>query len=140
VKTEFAEVPRIPCYAGELNQTILNLVINAAHAIEDVVKGTEQKREIVIRTWTSPPWVMLSVEDNGTGISPAILDKIFDPFFTTKEVGRGTGQGLAIARSVVVDKHGGKLTVETSVGRGTVFTIWLPMEGARPLEDAGAPP
>jgi signal transduction histidine kinase len=138
-RTEFAEVPRIPCYAGELNQTILNLVVNAAHAIEDVVKGTEQKGEIVVRTWSSPPWVMLSVEDTGTGIPPAILDKIFDPFFTTKEVGRGTGQGLAIARSVVVEKHGGKLTVDTAVGRGTTFTIWLPMDGTRPLEDAGAP-
>jgi two-component system, NtrC family, sensor kinase len=133
VKTDLETLPLIPCHVGELNQVILNLLVNATHAIEDVVKGSSNRGEILIRTRMARPWVTLSITDTGTGIPPATLERIFDPFFTTKEVGRGTGQGLAIARSVIVDKHGGKLTVDTEVGRGTTFTVWLLMDGHRRL-------
>ena len=130
VKTELGEIPRVMCHVGEFNQVILNIVVNAVHAIQDVVEGTGQKGEIAIRTWADGPSVMISIRDTGKGIAPAIIDKIFDPFFTTKEVGKGTGQGLAIARSVIVDKHRGKLTVTSQVGQGTTFTIALPVDAA----------
>ncbi|HWM85456.1 MAG TPA: ATP-binding protein, partial [Kofleriaceae bacterium] len=131
VKTELGELPKVLCHVGELNQVILNIVINAAHAMQEGVNRTGTKGTITIRTWTAGSDVFVSIRDTGTGIPPEIVDKIFDPFFTTKEVGKGTGQGLAIARSIVVDKHGGTLTLETELGRGTMFTISLPIEGVR---------
>jgi signal transduction histidine kinase len=129
VQTELGELPKVLCHVGELNQVILNVLVNAAHAIQDVVQGSGDKGEIVIRTWVEGQDVRIAIRDTGKGIPREIIDKVFDPFFTTKEVGKGTGQGLAIARSVVVDKHGGKLTVESEIGRGTEFTISLPIAG-----------
>jgi two-component system, NtrC family, sensor kinase len=129
VSTDLAELPQVRCHIGEFNQVILNIVVNAAHAIQDVVGGTGGKGEIEIKTRLDAPNVLISIRDTGKGIPQEIIDKIFDPFFTTKEVGKGTGQGLAIARSVVVEKHGGALTVESEPGRGTTFTISLPLDG-----------
>jgi signal transduction histidine kinase len=129
VKTELGEIPKVMCHIGEFNQVMLNMVVNAAHAIQDVVEGTGEKGEIAIRTWADGPDVMISIRDSGKGIPPATIEKIFDPFFTTKAFGKGTGQGLAIARSVIVDKHRGKLTVASQVGQGTTFTIALPIDG-----------
>jgi signal transduction histidine kinase len=120
-------LPPVPCLAGEFNQVILNMIINAAHAIADVVQGTGQKGTITITTAQAGDCAEVRVADTGTGIPEAIRHKIFDPFFTTKEVGKGTGQGLAIARSVVVDKHGGTIRVESDVGIGTTFIIRLPL-------------
>jgi PAS domain S-box-containing protein len=131
VETDFGEIPPVTCSVGEINQAILNVVVNAAHAIGDVVKGTDKKGRIAIRTRRSGDTVVISIGDNGGGIPEAIRERIFDPFFTTKEVGKGTGQGLPIARSVVVEKHGGKFTFETEVGKGTTFFIRLPIEGRR---------
>jgi signal transduction histidine kinase len=129
VETEFGDIPLVMCSVGEINQAILNVVVNAAHAIADAVKGTDRKGRITVRTQLSGDNVVISIADNGGGIPEAVRERIFDPFFTTKEVGKGTGQGLPIARSVVVDKHGGDLTFETEVGKGTTFFIRLPIHG-----------
>jgi signal transduction histidine kinase len=126
IDTEFADLPPVVCNVGDLNQVFLNLLVNAAHAIADAVKDGA-KGHVVIRTAAEGDRVHISIADTGAGIPEAIRTKIFDPFFTTKEVGRGTGQGLAIARSVVVDRHKGALTFESEVGKGTTFHIWLPV-------------
>lgn len=117
----------MPCYPGEINQVVLNLIVNAAHAIGDVVGHTGQKGRITVRTRSEAGQVVIQVEDSGAGIPAAIRGRIFDPFFTTKGVGKGSGQGLAIAHSVVVDKHGGTIGFETEPGQGTLFSIHLPM-------------
>ncbi len=124
VETDFAELPAIECYASELNQVFLNLLVNAAHAIAD--KGSERGR-ITLRTRPEAEGVEIRISDTGTGIPAAIRDRIFDPFFTTKEVGRGTGQGLSIAYQVIA-KHGGRIEVETEEGVGTTFIIHLPLK------------
>lgn len=121
-------LPRVPCLSGSFNQVILNLVINAAHAIaEKIGANPPVKGTITISTKLSGGAAEIRVCDTGTGIPEAIRDKVFDPFFTTKPLGKGTGQGLAIAHGVVVDQHGGRLSFETEVGRGTVFIIRLPI-------------
>ena len=128
VETDFGDLPPVVCHVGELNQVFLNIIVNAAHAIGDVVRGTEAKGRIRIKTWRDGDYALVAIADTGNGIPEAVRHRIFDPFFTTKEVGRGTGQGLAIARSVVVEKHQGALTFETKLGCGTTFTIRLPIE------------
>jgi PAS domain S-box-containing protein len=128
VRTEFGELPLVTCYAGELNQVFLNIIVNAAHAIQNVVKEPGQRGLITVRTQQEGDWVVISIGDTGGGIPPEIRDRIYDPFFTTKEVGKGTGQGLAIAWSVVVDKHGGKLWFENTPGNGTTFFVRLPVK------------
>ena len=129
VETRLAELPLVNCYAGEINQVLLNLIVNAAHAIGDVVKGTESKGKITIITRVLGDSIEIAIADTGRGIPVDARARIFDPFFTTKEVGKGTGQGLAIARTVVVDKHGGSLHFETEVGQGTTFFVRLPIAG-----------
>jgi signal transduction histidine kinase len=129
VETAFGELPLVNCYAGEINQVVLNLIVNAAHAIGDVVTGTSNKGRIRVSTRILDDQVEIAISDTGKGIPVEVRARIFDPFFTTKEVGKGTGQGLAIARSVVVDKHGGTLHFETEVGKGTTFFIRLPIHG-----------
>ncbi|MEO8017485.1 MAG: ATP-binding protein [Pseudomonadota bacterium] len=129
VETQFAEIPLVNCYAGEINQVVLNLIVNAAHAISDVVKGTPDKGRIKVTTRVLDDNVEITIGDTGRGIPVEVRSRIFDPFFTTKEVGKGTGQGLAIARAVVVDKHGGTLHFETETGKGTTFFIRLPIAG-----------
>jgi two-component system NtrC family sensor kinase len=113
----------LACYLPELNQAFLQLIVNAAHAIADAgdARGT-----ITVKTWDGPDAVGISIADTGVGIPAAIQPRIFDPFFTTRPVGKGTGQGLAIARSIVVDRHGGTLSFETAVGRGSTFVVRLP--------------
>jgi signal transduction histidine kinase len=130
VETDFGDIPAVECYPGDLNQVFLNLLINAAHAIQDAVDGSGSRGTIRVKTSRQETWVTVSISDTGCGIPENIRDKLFDPFFTTKEVGRGTGQGLAISRSIIVDKHGGKLTFESQLGRGTTFTIQLPIAGS----------
>jgi two-component system NtrC family sensor kinase len=136
LETHLGDLPPVPCYLGEINQVILNLLVNAAHAISDVVKNTGARGKLTIRTRLDGDAVEISIEDTGTGIPEAVQGKIFDPFFTTKEVGKGTGQGLAIARSVIVNKHGGALRFETEVGKGTIFTIRLPIDASGETADA----
>jgi len=130
METDFdPALPPVPCLAGELNQVFLNLIVNAAHAIGDVVKNTEGTKGVIkISTRRNGPWAEIAISDSGAGIPEPIRHRIFDPFFTTKEVGKGTGQGLAIAWSTVVEKHGGQLSFESTVGKGTTFTIRLPIQ------------
>jgi len=121
-----AGLPRVHCFAGDINQVLLNLIVNAAHAIAEtpaVKRGG--KGAITITTRRDGEWVEVAVADTGTGIPENVRSKIFDPFFTTKPVGKGTGQGLFITHNVVVGKHGGSIAVDTEPGRGTTFRIRL---------------
>jgi two-component system NtrC family sensor kinase len=127
VETDFGDLPQVQCYLGEVNQVILNLLVNAAHAIADVIKDSGAMGRLTVRTRLDGDEVEIAIGDSGTGIPEAARERVFDPFFTTKEVGRGTGQGLAIARSVIVKKHGGTLRFETECGKGTTFFIRLPV-------------
>lgn len=128
VVTHLSELPAVVCYVGEFNQALVNILVNAAHAIADKVAGTDHKGLITISSAQEGTDVVISIEDTGGGIAEAIQSKIFDPFFTTKEPGKGTGQGLTIARSAIVDKHGGSLTFVTRPGVGTTFQIRLPIK------------
>jgi len=119
------DLPNVLALQGELNQVFLNLIVNASHAIEAAKK--DGKGRICITTRIIDDWVEISVSDDGTGMSKDIMEKIFDPFYTTKEVGKGTGQGLAIAQDIVVSKHDGKMKVASEPGQGTKFTILLPV-------------
>jgi PAS domain S-box-containing protein len=128
VQTDFEELPFVVCNVGELNQVFLNLIVNAAHAIKDSGKDVDTG-QITIRATLEGEQAVICVSDNGCGVPPENLSKLYDPFFTTKEVGRGTGQGLAISHSIVVDKHGGEISVASEVGVGTQFTVRLPLAG-----------
>ncbi len=129
VETDFdPELPLVYCLPGELNQVFLNVIVNAAHAIADVVgEGGAQKGKIHISTRRDGDWVEVRISDSGIGIPREIQNRIFDPFFTTKEVGKGTGQGLSIAHAVVTKKHGGTIHFESESGKGTTFVIRLPI-------------
>jgi signal transduction histidine kinase len=128
--TEFApNLPVIQGYPGAMGQAFLNIIVNAAQAIGDVIAaGQNQKGNINVKTYMDDGWVEIRISDSGTGIPDEVQPKIFDPFYTTKEPGKGTGQGLAIAHSVVVERHKGLLTFETEIGKGTTFIIRLPSE------------
>jgi PAS domain S-box-containing protein len=128
VNTDFATLPPVVCNIGELNQVFLNLIVNAAHAIHDAGKDAETG-EIHIGTSLDGDTAVVRVRDNGCGIPEDNISKLYDPFFTTKEVGRGTGQGLSIAHSIVVDKHGGNIHVSSRLGAGTEFVLRVPVDG-----------
>jgi len=130
VVTDLTPLPPVRCLVGELNQVFLNLIVNASHAIGDVVAGTEERGTITISSRVVGEEVCISVRDTGTGIPEENLGRIFDPFFTTKEVGKGTGQGLSLAYNTVVGHHRGRLTVDSTVGEGTTFHVWIPIAGA----------
>ncbi|MES1183287.1 MAG: ATP-binding protein [Myxococcales bacterium] len=124
-------LPPVLLLRNEFSQVLLNLIVNAAHAIAaSLPVGSSDKGKIVISTKALGPQVEIRIKDSGTGIPAAVRPRIFEPFFTTKEVGKGTGQGLAIAYSVVVDKHGGSISFETEEGQGTTFIIALPLARA----------
>lgn len=129
VQTDFGDLPRLRCHAGDINQVVLNVIVNAAHAIADVVGASGKKGTITVRTEHRGDHIIISVSDTGTGIPASIRDRVFDPFFTTKDVGKGTGQGLALARTVIVDRHGGSLDFESEDGHGTTFFMTLPLAG-----------
>jgi len=124
------DLPLVPCLPGEINQVLLNLVINAAHAIGDVVRleGEPTRGRITVTTRGVEGAVEIRVSDTGTGIPEAWRTRIFEPFFTTKPVGQGTGQGLALAHGVVVTRHGGRIWFETESGKGTTFLVRLPID------------
>jgi two-component system NtrC family sensor kinase len=127
LEKDLAPLPPVTCFIAELGQVFLNLIVNAAQAMEGNTRG-----KLVVRSSVDGEHVVVSVADTGDGIPPDIQQRIFDPFFTTKEVGRGTGQGLAIARAIVVDRHGGSLSFDTATGQGTTFVIRIPINGPRP--------
>lgn len=136
IKTDFdPAIPPVPCYIGHFNQVMLNLIVNAAHAIADKLKAekgehTETKGLITISTRGKDNCVEIRVSDTGTGIPKGIRHRIFEPFFTTKEIGRGTGQGLSTCHAVISRKHGGDITFETEEGKGTTFIVRLPIAGS----------
>ncbi len=126
-----ADLPFVPCLRSEIGQVLLNLIVNAAQAIAALKNqdmAMTEKGRIVLTTGHSSDWAIITVQDSGTGIPAEILGRIFDPFFTTKEVGKGSGQGLAICRDVIVEKHQGQLTCSSTPGNGSVFTIKLPLQ------------
>lgn len=129
VETELAPLPNLICNVGDLNQVFLNLLLNAADAVRDLVGDSGARGKIRVRTMQDGDQIVVAVSDSGTGIPEEIRGRIFDPFFTTKEVGRGSGQGLAISRAVV-ERHGGALTFDTEMGVGTTFFVRLPMVGS----------
>ncbi|MEW6582515.1 MAG: ATP-binding protein [Actinomycetota bacterium] len=136
VETDLQPIPPVTCHIGDVNQVVLNLLVNAAHAITEAIEDAEPGTRGVIRVSTSAEdgVVTISVSDTGKGIPEDIQGRIYDPFFTTKEVGRGTGQGLAISRTIVVEKHGGAIDFDTTPGVGTTFHVRLPVDG-KPAPD-----
>ena len=131
VEQSFGDLPLVTCHAGDLNQVILNIVVNAAHAIAEAVQGTGRRGKIRVATRRDGGFAVVAVSDTGNGIPEDIRDKVFDPFFTTKEVGRGTGQGLAIAKSVLA-RHSGSIGFETEAGKGTTFFVRIPFQPSAP--------
>ncbi len=129
VQTCFADnLPPVPCLAGDFNQVILNLLINAAHAIASALgAGSAAKGTITITTRCEGDWAEVQIHDTGAGVPENIRARIFEPFFTTKEVGKGTGQGLALAHVVIVKKHDGQIWFESEIGKGTTFFLRLPL-------------
>lgn len=145
--TDFDDsLPEVTCLAGELNQVLLNMIVNAAHAIEQKsdagdreMKGValgagNQLGTITISTQREDAWAIIKISDTGCGIPQHDADKIFEPFFTTKPAGKGTGQGLAIAHSVVVDRHSGAIRCQSEVGQGTTFTLRIPIAGKQAVD------
>jgi two-component system NtrC family sensor kinase len=126
VEVDLADIPLVTCRIGELNQVFLNIIVNAGHSIADAIAGSGRLGRIRVTSRQEGQTVVVSIEDSGTGIPEAARSRIFDPFFTTKEVGRGTGQGLAIARAMV-EKQGGAITFDTEMGRGTTFHVRMPI-------------
>lgn len=118
------ELPEIRCLKGEMGQVLLNLIINSAHAIE--MKKKQDKGRIDITTYAENDSVFMDISDNGCGMSKTVIARAFDPFFTTKEVGKGTGQGLAIAHNVIVVIHKGSIVIDSIEGKGTTMTVTLP--------------
>ena len=121
------DLPLVPCHLGQVSQALLNILVNAGHALRDRARAGGGRGEIRVSTHRDGEWVEIRIADDGPGIPEAIRARVFDPFFTTKEVGHGTGQGLAIARSAIVEKHGGELRFESEEGRGTTFFVRLPI-------------
>jgi signal transduction histidine kinase len=119
VRKEYGDLPPVECLLSQLNQVFMNLLVNAGQSIE--TKGT-----ITIRTGTQGNSVWVEISDTGKGIAPENIGRIFDPFFTTKPVGKGTGLGLSVSYSII-QKHHGRIEVESEVGKGTTFRIWLPI-------------
>ncbi|KJS02043.1 MAG: hypothetical protein VR65_06675 [Desulfobulbaceae bacterium BRH_c16a] len=127
VKNLAPDLPRVFCLADEMGQVFLNILVNAAHAVTEKSHGNQERGTISISTRQDREYVEICIEDTGSGIPENILPRIFDPFYTTKLVGKGTGQGLAIAHDVVVKKHGGTINCASEVNMGTVFTLRLPI-------------
>ncbi|SKA09330.1 His Kinase A (phospho-acceptor) domain-containing protein [Trichlorobacter thiogenes] len=120
LERQFGEIPEVVCNPQQLNQVFLNLLVNAAQAME-------QQGIITVKTWTEPGWVCVSVADTGKGMPKEVQNRIFEPFFTTKPAGKGTGLGLSISVDII-RKHHGEITVDSEAGKGTTFTVRLPVE------------
>ena len=139
MKTELdPSLPLVECFIGDIKQVLLNLIVNAAHTIKDALTSSgETSGQITVRTFAEDGFVFISVSDTGKGIPAKIENRIFEPFFTTKEVGKGTGQGLSITYQTIVEKHGGDLSFETEIDKGTTFIVKLPVvaENAIHMDD-----
>jgi signal transduction histidine kinase len=130
VQTDYQpNLPRLECYADEMNQVFLNLIVNATHAIREASKKQARERgKLAIRTRQIDNDVQIEIQDNGTGIPLPVCARVFDPFFTTKQSGEGTGQGLTICHDIVVEKHHGKIWFDTELDRGTTFCVRIPIQ------------
>lgn len=125
------DLPLVPCLVGDINQAVLNMTINAVHAIQEKLgDSTQEKGTITVSTYVEHGEAVICIRDTGAGIPETLRSRIFEPFFTTKDVGKGTGQGLAISYSVVVDKHGGRLVCDSTQGEGSTFYVYLPLTRA----------
>jgi two-component system NtrC family sensor kinase len=136
------DVGEIPCYPGDLKQALLNMIVNAAHAVDERrrVQGVEALGRITVTTRRTPAEVVIEVKDDGIGMDEDVRNRIFDPFFTTKSVGKGTGQGLSLAHSAIVSKHQGRIEVTSRPMEGAVFSIVLPVPTATgPGPDGSGP-
>jgi len=137
IETDFGDLPMVPCLSDELGQVFLNVIVNAAHAIgnQQEKTGSEEKGRITITTSTEGDFAEIRIADSGGGMEEKVRERVFDPFFTTKEVGKGTGQGLSIARNVIITKHQGTITVDSEVDHGTTFVIRLPLKKSENQSD-----
>lgn len=129
IELDLGALPPVQCHGGEINQVLLNLIVNAAHAIAAVVGDSGRLGVIRIRTRIEHGEAVLTVADSGCGIPGPIQSRVFEPFFTTKGVGYGTGQGLAIARQLIVSRHGGRISFTSEQGKGTTFIVAIPVAG-----------
>jgi signal transduction histidine kinase len=120
---ELGDIPPVNCVPAQINQVFMNLLVNAAQAIE-------QQGKIFVRSGMENQHVWFEIEDTGTGMSEEVRNRIFEPFFTTKPVGKGTGLGLSISYDIIVKKHGGRMDVTSTLGKGTCFRIWLPLQAS----------
>jgi signal transduction histidine kinase len=123
------EAGSLMCFTGDFNQVLLNMLVNAAQAVNEKYKDRQDKGVIRLGTRRHEHALIVTIADTGTGIAEKNLHRIYDPFFTTKEVGKGTGQGLAIVHDIVVNKHGGSVEVQTELGKGTTFVLKFPLSG-----------
>lgn len=126
VTKDFTDLPPIECMPSQINQVVMNLLMNAAHAIEE-------QGEICLSTGRNEDWVWFSIRDNGKGIDTELQELIFEPFFTTKPKGQGTGLGLALSRSII-DKHNGRIELESQLGKGSCFKVWLPISQKKSIQ------
>ncbi|MFO0750190.1 MAG: ATP-binding protein [Myxococcota bacterium] len=129
VECDMGELPLVCCHIAELDRALAHLVSNAAHAVADAVQTSGGKGRVTVRTRADGDDAVITVSDSGVGIPDELRERVFEPFFTTKDVGKGTGLGLGAARTIIVDRHGGSLTFESGVGRGTTFLVRLPIRG-----------
>jgi two-component system, NtrC family, sensor kinase len=128
-ETDLGEIPPVTCNGSQINQVMLSLIGNAAEAIRDKVSGTSERGKIMVRTRAEGEHVVIEIEDTGGGIPEEIRERVFDQFFTTKQVGSGTGQGLSVARRVIINAHNGSLDFTSEMGKGTTFIVRLPVNG-----------
>ncbi|MGO9898202.1 MAG: PAS domain S-box protein [Solirubrobacteraceae bacterium] len=139
IELDLGELPLAMANGSELNQVFLNLIVNAAHAIESRTRDTDERGKITVRTRAQENGVLISVSDTGCGIPAEIAGRVFDPFFTTKELGRGTGQGLALAHTIIVERHHGAINFEPNPGGGTTFHVLVPLKLNDPATDSETP-
>jgi len=131
---EFGQLPEVKCFPGQINQVFMNLIANAIDAVEETNEGRsydeveKNPNRIILHTEVKGENAVISIKDNGKGMTDEVKDKVFDHLFTTKPVGKGTGLGLSISRQIITEKHGGKILCETAPGEGTVFAIEIPLE------------
>jgi signal transduction histidine kinase len=122
---DYGDLPQVECYAGQLNQVFMNILVNAIYALD---KSHQPHKMIIIKTQViNSHWIAISIKDNGVGMIPSVQQKLFDPFFTTKPVGEGTGLGLSISYQIIVEKHHGKIECFSELDHGAEFVIKIPL-------------
>jgi PAS domain S-box-containing protein len=128
LETNLGDIPPVKVYPGDIGQVVINLVINASHSIEEKKGKSTSLGKITINSLLEGNDIVIQVSDTGKGIPEGVRDRIFDPFFTTKEVGRGSGQGLAISHTIINEKHNGEISFNSVIGEGTTFTVRIPIQ------------